>query len=268
MKTTLLPMLHSTPAKTLLALLTLSLIAAAPVHGQAVAQPSAEPTTAAAKKATLLTDSAPSTKTDKDVVELSPFTVKSEKDTGYFAENTLAGSRINTNLADLASSITVVTKQQMEDTASVDINDVFKYEANTEGSSSYSPSIVDRNTVKDSISGYSFGNDGTTTTNAQSNRIRGSPPRCRDQQFFDQQPHPLRRLQCPVDRDHARTQLPAVRSRHARRSRQPDRRPGGAEPRPQRGQRPDRQQRILPHESVPEPFARGRQTGGLRRVPL
>jgi hypothetical protein len=110
---------------------------------------------------------------DDKAIELSPFTVSTTKDVGYFAENTLAGSRINTNLADLAASVTVVTKQQMEDTASIDINDIFKYEANTEGSSSYSPSIVDRNTVKDSISGYSFGNDGTTTTNAQSNRIRG-----------------------------------------------------------------------------------------------
>ncbi len=114
-----------------------------------------------------------STTSSEKAIELSPFTVSTTKDVGYFAENTLAGSRINTNLADLAASVTVVTKQQMEDTASLDINDIFKYEANTEGSSSYSPSIVDRNTVKDSISGYSFGNDGTTTTNAQSNRIRG-----------------------------------------------------------------------------------------------
>jgi outer membrane receptor protein involved in Fe transport len=112
-------------------------------------------------------------KKDKDIVQLSPFTVSTDKDTGYFAENTLAGSRLNTNLADIAASITVITKQQMEDTASLDINDVFKYEASTEGSSTYTPSIVDRGTAKDSVAGYSFGNDGTTTTNAQSNRIRG-----------------------------------------------------------------------------------------------
>jgi outer membrane receptor protein involved in Fe transport len=112
-------------------------------------------------------------KKDKDIVELSPFTVSTEKDTGYFAENTLAGSRLNTNLADIASSITVVTKQQMDDTASLDINDVFKYEANTEGSSTYTPSITDRGTAKDTVAGYSFGNNGDTTTNAQSNRIRG-----------------------------------------------------------------------------------------------
>lgn len=107
------------------------------------------------------------------VVTLSPFAVETSRDSGYFAENTLAGSRLNTNLADIAASVTVVTKQQMEDTASLDINDVFKYEAGTEGSGSYSPSIVDRGTVKDTVAGYTFGNDGSTTGNAQSNRIRG-----------------------------------------------------------------------------------------------
>ena len=106
-------------------------------------------------------------------IQLTPFQVSTSKDSGYFAENTLAGSRLNTNLADLAASITVVTKQQMDDTAALDINDVFKYEANTEGSSTYTPSIVDRGTAKDSVAGYSFGNNGDSTTNAQSNRIRG-----------------------------------------------------------------------------------------------
>src|SRR5262249_2374879 len=107
------------------------------------------------------------------VVELSPFTVASARDSGYFAENTLAGSRLNTNLGDLAASITVVTKQQFEDTGAVDVNDIFKFEASTEGSNTFTPSITDRGTAKDTLAGYTFGNDGTTTTNAQSNRIRG-----------------------------------------------------------------------------------------------
>lgn len=110
--------------------------------------------------------------TGDKTVELSPFTVSTQKDSGYFAENTLAGSRLNTNLADLGASITVVTKQQMDDTASLDINDVFRYEANTEGSSTYSPGIVNRNTFKDSVGGYTD-DAGNTTTNAQSNRLRG-----------------------------------------------------------------------------------------------
>ena len=118
----------------------------------------------------------PAEKKEKDVVELSPFEVKTEKDSGYFAENTLAGSRLNTNLADIAASITVVTKQQMNDTASLDINDVFRYEANTEGSGSYTPAgpgAQNRNQLQDIIGGSTFGNDGTTTTNAQANRVRG-----------------------------------------------------------------------------------------------
>ncbi|BET66401.1 hypothetical protein ASA1KI_13190 [Opitutales bacterium ASA1] len=119
------------------------------------------------------TASTSSGESDGNIIELSPFEVDASGDVGYYAENTLAGSRLNSNIADIAASITVVTRQQMEDTASVDINDLFRYEANTEGSSSYSPSIVDRGTVKDSVAGYTLGNDGSTTTNAQSNRIRG-----------------------------------------------------------------------------------------------
>jgi hypothetical protein len=115
----------------------------------------------------------PADQTEGEVIQLSPFTVDTTKDKGYFAENTLAGSHLNTNLADVAASITVVTKQQMDDTASLDINDVFRYEANTEGSSTFTPTITDRGTSKDAIAGYTFGNDGTTTTNSQSNRVRG-----------------------------------------------------------------------------------------------
>jgi hypothetical protein len=44
-----------------------------------------------------------------ETVALSPFLVDSTKDTGYRATSTLAGSRINTDLRDLASPITVVT---------------------------------------------------------------------------------------------------------------------------------------------------------------
>lgn len=116
---------------------------------------------------------APAAPAGDDVIKLSPFTVTTDKDQGYFAENTLAGSRLNSNLSDLAASITVVTKQQLDDTASLDINDVFKYEANTEGSNTYSPVVTDRGTMKDTVAGYSLGNDGATTTNSQSNRVRG-----------------------------------------------------------------------------------------------
>lgn len=82
--------------------------------------------------------------TTSPVVELSPFEVK-ENTTGYMATNTMSGTRLNTNLEDLASSISVVTKQQMSDFAMLDINDIFAYEAGAEGAGTYTPFEIDRN---------------------------------------------------------------------------------------------------------------------------
>ena len=109
-----------------------------------------------------------------EVVTLSPFIVQqSSKDIGYYAENTLAGSRLNTKIGDLASSITVVTKQQMTDTASLNINDVFMYEASTEGANTFTQTDVSRNGVpRDTIAGYSADN-GDPSTRATANRVRG-----------------------------------------------------------------------------------------------
>ena len=114
-------------------------------------------------------------KAEEGVLQLSPFTVTTTRDQGYFAENTLAGSRLRMNIADLGSSITVVTKQQMEDTGSLDINDVFRYEANTEGSATYTPAIqsLRNDGVVDVNAGYTHGGDGQPQTNAIANRVRG-----------------------------------------------------------------------------------------------
>jgi hypothetical protein len=108
-------------------------------------------------------------------LELSPFVVSTQRDQGYFAANTLAGSRMNTNLADLGSSISVITKQQMEDTGSTDINDVFRYEVNTEGSLTYTPGTQSMRSdgVLDVNAGGTQGNNTTPHTNAQANRVRG-----------------------------------------------------------------------------------------------
>jgi len=114
-------------------------------------------------------------KVQEDTVVLSPFQVTTSQDQGYFAANTLAGSRMNTNISDLAASISVVTKQQMVDTGSLDINDVFRYEANTEGSGSYTPSVqsLRNDGVVDLNAGYTHGGDGQPQTNAIANRVRG-----------------------------------------------------------------------------------------------
>ena len=106
----------------------------------------------------------PSTEAGDSVVELSPFQVNAGADKGYLASNTLSGTRLNSKLEDLGASITVVTKQQMLDTAVLDINDIFLYEANTEGTGNFTSFTVDRNGgVNDNIQ------SGPQTAN----RIRG-----------------------------------------------------------------------------------------------
>lgn len=87
-----------------------------------------------------------------EIIQLSPFEVSDSQDRGYQATAAMSGTRLNTKLEDLAASISVVTKQQLEDTASIDINDVFKYELSTEGTSQWTNFSVDRNNVTDGVS--------------------------------------------------------------------------------------------------------------------
>ena len=69
-----------------------------------------------------------------EVIELSPFSVSAEEDNGYAAVNTLAGTRLKTDLKDLAGAIQVVTEQFMEDTGVTSSEDLFLYTTNTEAS--------------------------------------------------------------------------------------------------------------------------------------
>jgi outer membrane receptor protein involved in Fe transport len=117
-----------------------------------------------AKAAAAVKAASASPAADDKVIELSPFQVTASEDKGYLAANTLSGTRLNSKIEDLGASITVVTKQQLLDTAAVDINDVFLYEANTEGTGTYTAFSVDRNGgVNDSVQG----------SPATANRIRG-----------------------------------------------------------------------------------------------
>lgn len=112
---------------------------------------------------------APASATEKDkIVELSPFEVNSSDDTGYYASNTMSGTRIKSRVEDLGASITVITKQQLQDTAAIDINDIFKYEANTEGSADYTPFNAAAAT-NDTLQGGQAGAGGP----AVSTRLRG-----------------------------------------------------------------------------------------------
>ena len=61
------------------------------------------------------------------VVELSPFTVNTTADKGYRAENSLAGSRLNTSLRDTPSSVSVFTEKFLEDLGINQIEDFIGY---------------------------------------------------------------------------------------------------------------------------------------------
>ncbi len=113
------------------------------------------------------------------IVTLTPFEVTAAQDNGYLASSTLSGTRLNSKLEDLAASISVVTKQQLLDTAATDINDVFMYEANTEGIYQFTSFTVDRGLVTDDVSANPQGATrvrGLTAANVATNGFGTSLP--------------------------------------------------------------------------------------------
>lgn len=69
---------------------------------------------------------------ETDVVQLAPFTVEADKDRGYQATSTLAGTRLRTELRDVGAAISVVNAQFLADTASTNAKDVLVYTTGTE----------------------------------------------------------------------------------------------------------------------------------------
>lgn len=65
-------------------------------------------------------------------VVLSPFEVNSARDVGYEANETLAGSRMNTALKDIATQVNVMTPEFLQDLAITNLNDAMRYSLNSE----------------------------------------------------------------------------------------------------------------------------------------
>lgn len=63
---------------------------------------------------------------------LSPFEVSTSSDVGYEAKDTLSGSRLNTELKDVASQVQVMTPEFMKDLGITDLNDAIAYSLNAE----------------------------------------------------------------------------------------------------------------------------------------
>ncbi len=69
---------------------------------------------------------------EDDVVILSPFEVSAESDKGYVATDSLAGTRIRTELKDIGSAVSVITKDLMNDIGATDAGSLLQYTTNTE----------------------------------------------------------------------------------------------------------------------------------------
>ena len=67
-----------------------------------------------------------------ETIQLSPFEVLSEKDTGYRANGTLAGTRLRTDLKDVAASVSVITKDFMNDLGANNLAELLVYTTGTE----------------------------------------------------------------------------------------------------------------------------------------
>lgn len=68
----------------------------------------------------------------EEALVMSPFEVSSERDTGYLASTAQSGTRLRTDLRDIASSISVVTKDFMNDVGAKDLEGLLIYTLGTE----------------------------------------------------------------------------------------------------------------------------------------
>jgi outer membrane receptor protein involved in Fe transport len=75
---------------------------------------------------------ATSDQTTEEMVKLSPFVVETTEGTGYRAESTLAGTRVRTDLKDVASSISVATADFLRDIGATNNQTLLQYTTNTE----------------------------------------------------------------------------------------------------------------------------------------
>ena len=72
----------------------------------------------------------PTESENSDVVVLSPFQVSTSKDVGYLAQNTLAGSRLNTSLKDVGAAISVFTPEFLKDIGATNMKDLILFSNN------------------------------------------------------------------------------------------------------------------------------------------
>src|SRR4051812_30980555 len=118
----------------------------------------------------------------EEAVVLSPFEVNADLDTGYLAATAQSGTRLRTELKDIASSISVVTKDFMNDIGATDLNGLLVYTLGTEvngvgGNFSDAGVVANPN-------GNEADYDGAFASAAPSTRVRGLTSADLSRDFF------------------------------------------------------------------------------------
>lgn len=109
----------------------------------------------------------------EETIELSPFTVSADKDLGYLARNTLGGTRLDTPLADVASQVSVMTPEFLQDIAATSLEDAMRYSLNVETVDDYA-----------SLTAGGTALDGSIFNEDQRSRTRGLEQSTLTQDFF------------------------------------------------------------------------------------
>jgi iron complex outermembrane receptor protein len=76
---------------------------------------------------------APSAASNEEPIELSPFITSAGSEKGYVATSSLAGSRVNTQLKDIAAQIDVMTPEFLSDIAAINMEEAIVFSTNNGG---------------------------------------------------------------------------------------------------------------------------------------
>ena len=126
--------------------------------------------------------SSSSTPADEDTLVLSPFEVRESEDKGYLATSAQSGTRLRSELKDIAASVSVVTKDFMNDIGARNLEDLLIYTTNTEVggiSGNFSESISGA-----AGGGFEMNYDGAFQNVAPGTRVRGLTSADSTREFF------------------------------------------------------------------------------------
>ncbi len=157
-----------------MAVLLATVLIPATLHAQTANPPAATDQTSA-NQPPVPVATTPVPVTEGETVKLTPFEVSADQARGYFTPNTTTGTRLANNIGDIPSAVTVIDKQQLQNTNAQNINDIMMYEAGTQGSHTYTPytGFTEATRVDDALAGSNDVANAVGGSNTLSTRVNG-----------------------------------------------------------------------------------------------